>query len=78
MGEDKGLTRFRGKFLIQSVIEQIASIGEELLITSNFPDNYAFLGVAVVADILPEKGALAGLYTALSLCQGGPGDCCWL
>ncbi len=70
MGEDKGLILFQGEPLIKFVVGRIASLGDELIVTSNSPKKYAFLGVPVVEDILTEKGALAGLYTALSCARG--------
>jgi molybdopterin-guanine dinucleotide biosynthesis protein A len=38
-----------------------------MLVTTNQPDDYAFLGLRCVPDLLPGRGALGGLYTALSV-----------
>ena len=67
MGSDKGLLPFLGRPLIQHVIERLAPLAEEVLVTTNQPDAYRFLDVPLHADILPGKGALGGLYTALSV-----------
>lgn len=66
MGENKALKSFLGRPLIQRVIERLRPIADELLITTNQPDELAFLQVPLVADLKPGRGALGGLYTALS------------
>ncbi len=66
MGQDKGLVPFLGKPLIQRVLSRLESLGDEILITTNRPDGYRFLGVPLVSDLVPNRGALGGLYTALS------------
>lgn len=66
MGQDKALMPFLGKPLIARVMERIAPIADEVLVTTNNPQNYRFLGVPLFPDLIPERGALGGLYTALS------------
>lgn len=69
MGRDKALIPFLGQPLIQWVVNRVQPIADELLVTSNQPETYAFLGVPVHPDLLPGKGVLGGFYTALSLAQ---------
>lgn len=71
MGKDKALVHFLNRPLIQRVIERISPLADELLITTNHPKDYLFLGVPLFGDLLPGKGALGGLYTALSV-AGSP------
>ncbi len=66
MGEDKALKNFLGKPLIQRIIHQIESIADEIIITTNRPDDYAFLGLRLAPDLKPNRGALGGLYTAIA------------
>jgi molybdopterin-guanine dinucleotide biosynthesis protein A len=66
MGENKALKLFLGRPLIQHVIERLAPIADELLITTNKPEAYAFLKLPLVPDTRPGRGALGGLYTALT------------
>ncbi|HCB01628.1 MAG TPA: molybdenum cofactor guanylyltransferase [Anaerolineae bacterium] len=66
MGEDKALKPFLGKPLIQRVIERLNPIADELIVTTNRPDEYRFLNHRLVSDLIPERGALGGLYTAVS------------
>lgn len=65
MGQDKALLDFNGRPLIQRVYEQLAPVANEVLITSNQEGVYAFLQVPVIPDVIPGRGALGGLYTAL-------------
>lgn len=66
MGEDKALKNFLGKPLIERVIERLNPIADEILVTTNQPENYAFLNKRLVADLIPDRGALGGLYTAIA------------
>jgi len=66
MGEDKALKPFLGRPLIQRVIDRLASLSDEILVTTNYPDDYAFLGLRLVPDLVAGRGALGGLYTALA------------
>lgn len=70
MGEDKALKPFLGRPLIQRVIDRLAPIADEILITTNRPQAYAFLGLRLVPDLVPGRGALGGLYTAIASASG--------
>jgi molybdenum cofactor guanylyltransferase len=65
MGGDKALVQLAGRPLITHVLERAAPLGDEVLVTTNSPDDYSFLGLRLVADEQPGAGALAGLQTAL-------------
>jgi molybdopterin-guanine dinucleotide biosynthesis protein A len=65
MGQDKALVSFLGHPLIQRVIDRLAPLADEILVTTNRPDDYRFLGYPLFQDIIPGRGALGGLYTAL-------------
>ncbi|MFN3491108.1 MAG: molybdenum cofactor guanylyltransferase [Anaerolineales bacterium] len=66
MGEDKALKPFLGKPLIQRVIERLTPIADELIVTTNRPDEYRFLNARLIPDLITGRGALGGLYTAIS------------
>lgn len=65
MGTDKAFVRVLGRPLIEETLAQLAGLGSETLIVTNQPDDYRYLGVPLFGDVLPDKGALGGLYTAL-------------
>jgi len=66
MGEDKALKPFLGRPLIQRVIERLSPVADELIVTTNRPDDYAFLNLRCFPDLKPGRGALGGLYTAIA------------
>jgi len=74
MGEDKALKTFLGRPLIQRVVERLTPIADEIIVTTNHPDNYRFLNTSagsvhhlrLFSDIKPDRGALGGLYTAIA------------
>ena len=65
MGEDKALKLFLGQKLIQRVVDRLACIADEILVTTNHPYDYAFLGNCLIPDLIPGRGSLGGLYTAM-------------
>ena len=66
MGQDKALLPFQGRTLIERVLRRVAHLADEVLVTTNKPEGYRFLGLPLVPDVIPGRGALGGLYTALS------------
>lgn len=69
MGQDKALLPFNGKPLIERVVNRVAALGDELVITTNKHGDYMKFGIPLYGDIIPGYGALGGLYTALSVCR---------
>ncbi len=65
MGTDKSFVRVLGRPLIEDVLAQVAGIGAETIIITNRGDDYRTLGVPLFTDVLLDKGALGGIYTAL-------------
>ncbi len=66
MGEDKALKTFLGRPLIQRLVERLSPIANEVIVTTNNPNDYHFLGVPLFPDLRPGRGALGGLYTAVA------------
>jgi molybdopterin-guanine dinucleotide biosynthesis protein A len=66
MGEDKALKTFLGRPLIQRVVDRLSLTADEIIVTTNRPEDYAFLGLRLIADLKPGRGALGGLYTAIA------------
>jgi molybdopterin-guanine dinucleotide biosynthesis protein A len=66
MGQDKALMPFLGRPLIQRILERLANVGEQVILSTNHPADYAFLNLPSYPDIRPDCGSLGGLYTALS------------
>jgi molybdopterin-guanine dinucleotide biosynthesis protein A len=66
MGCDKALVHLAGKPLIRHVIDAVDGLADEIVVTTNRPREFAFLGCRLVTDVVPGAGALPGLLTALS------------
>ena len=64
MGEDKGLKLLHGKPLIQYVIDSLIPCFPEIKISTNNQE-YEKFGYELVADSIPEKGPMGGIYAAL-------------
>ena len=69
MGRNKALEPFLGRPMIEHVIARVRPAADELLLTSNPPDLLAYLGIPVFGDVLPVRGALGGLFTALAVAR---------
>jgi molybdopterin-guanine dinucleotide biosynthesis protein A len=67
MGQNKALMLFHGQPLIERVVSRLRPVADELLVTTNHPDLFQFLRLPLFSDIISGKGALGGLYTALSI-----------
>jgi molybdopterin-guanine dinucleotide biosynthesis protein A len=67
MGQDKALIPFLGQPLITRVIQRVGWLGDEVIVNTNRPEAYMFLGLPTLPDVIPERGALGGLYTALTI-----------
>ena len=65
MGTDKALLEIGGKTMIEQIIAQTAGLGGDQIVITNTPEQYAFLNLPMFSDVLPDKGALGGLYTAI-------------
>ena len=70
MGRDKALVALAGKPLVVHVLERVSSLGDEILLTTNRPEEYHFLGMPLITDPVPGAGSLAGLQTALRAAHG--------
>ena len=69
MGQDKALLPFLGEALIRRILKRVAPVAQEVFVVTNHPEAYTFLEMTLIADIMPEKGPLGGLLTALSFTQ---------
>jgi len=70
MGRDKGLVELDGRPLILHVLERLLPLADDVVVTTNAPETYAFLGVRLASDSIPGAGALPGLATALEAARG--------
>lgn len=64
MGQDKALMPFLGRPLIARQVERLLPLGAGLVVVTNHPQDYAFLGLPLIADDAPGQGLLVGLRSA--------------
>jgi molybdenum cofactor guanylyltransferase len=70
MGTDKSFVPLLGKRMIDHVYERIADLGQdETILITNKPEAYSDLQLPIFSDILPDKGSLGGIYTAIHASQ---------
>lgn len=66
MGQDKAFLPVGGRPVIELVLDKVGGLSDDLLIVTNTPDKYRHLGHRMVGDVYPDKGALGGIYTAIT------------
>lgn len=64
MGQDKGLALYRGKRMIEHVVESCKKLTPKILISTNNQE-YSFLGYPLVEDNFKEMGPIGGLQAGL-------------
>ena len=65
MGQNKALIPLGEDSLIEHVIRRTRLVTDELLLITNNHTEYAHLGLPMHSDIVPNAGALGGIYTGL-------------
>ena len=65
MGTDKSFVPFLGRPMIEVVRERVEGLGDELILITNTPEPYAYLGLPMFSDDYPDTGPLGGIYTAI-------------
>jgi molybdopterin-guanine dinucleotide biosynthesis protein A len=72
-GVNKALLKVGGQRIVERTALILGRIFEEVIVITNSPEEYQFLGLPMFADIRPGYGALGGLYTGLHKCGGAHG-----
>jgi len=70
-GEPKALMDVGGRRIVERVVAAIAPVVDDVLVVTNTPERYAFLGLPMVGDAFPDHGSLGGIYSGL---KAAPGD----
>jgi molybdopterin-guanine dinucleotide biosynthesis protein A len=69
IGIDKALVPLAGVPMIEHVLSKVSGLGDELLISTNNPEQFAYLGIRTIPDLLPQAGSIIGLHSALVAAQ---------
>jgi molybdopterin-guanine dinucleotide biosynthesis protein A len=65
MGRNKAFLEINGRRIIDRTKSLFCEIFDEVLLVTNSPLDYLNLNLRMVADLIPEKGSLGGIYTGL-------------
>jgi molybdopterin-guanine dinucleotide biosynthesis protein A len=65
MGQDKAFLEVGGQPVIERVISRVAPLTDDLYICTNSPQQYARFGLRLEPDVIPNKAALGGIYSAI-------------
>ena len=66
-GRDKSQLVIDGRTILDRQLHVLHRIADRVVIVANEPARFAGLGVPVFGDLVPDAGALGGIYTALVL-----------
>lgn len=68
MGEDKCFVQLSNKYFIDFIIETFLQYGIcDIIINSNSPFKFSHYPYPICVDVIPEKGPLGGIYSALKM-----------
>jgi molybdopterin-guanine dinucleotide biosynthesis protein A len=69
-GRPKALLELGGRRIIERVLDVVGAVVDDVVVVTNTPDLYTFLGLPMVADAYPEHGSLGGIFTGLAAAAG--------
>ena len=64
-GKNKALENMNGSRLIERVVRVMDAIFDRIVIITNTPEEYAFLGLPMYEDVIKGLGPIGGIYTGL-------------
>ena len=69
-GLPKALMDVGGRRIIERVADVLRQVTDELLLVTNTPERYAWMGYPMVPDVFPDAGSLGGIYSGLKAAPG--------
>ncbi len=70
-GRAKALLELGGRSIVERVVAALAPSVDDMLVVTNTPELYAFLGLPMVGDVHPDHGSLGGVYSGLKAVASG-------
>ena len=65
-GANKALVEVYGTLLIERVVRVMKAVFEEVILVTNTPEDYSFLDLPMVEDLIRGLGPIGGIYTGLA------------
>jgi molybdopterin-guanine dinucleotide biosynthesis protein A len=59
-----------GRRIIERVLAALTPVVDDVMLVTNTPELYAFLGLPMVGDVYPDHGSLGGIYSGLKAASG--------
>jgi molybdopterin-guanine dinucleotide biosynthesis protein A len=72
-GVNKALLEVGGIRIVERTASVLGHVFQEVLVITNSPDDFRFLRLPMLGDVVPGHGSLGGLYTGLRACKGDYG-----
>ena len=69
-GVNKALLEIGKLRIVERVRQRLALVIPDVIIITNTPEEFQFLGLPMFGDLVPGHGSLGGLYTGLTQCSG--------
>ncbi len=65
MGQDKAFLKIGALTIVEYQLRRLSPLFDEILISTNSPEKFAYLGLKTVQDVSPGRGPLVGIYSSL-------------
>ncbi|MEE9584863.1 MAG: molybdenum cofactor guanylyltransferase [Candidatus Brocadiales bacterium] len=66
MGEDKACLKIGSLSVVEFQLQRLRPLFKEIILSTNTPGRFKALDIPAVPDLIPDKGPLGGIYTALT------------
>lgn len=63
----KGFLEIRDERILEVLIQSLRKLFNRIILSTNTPEHYYYLGLPMVGDIIQVKGPMTGIFSALSL-----------
>jgi molybdopterin-guanine dinucleotide biosynthesis protein A len=65
MGSDKALLKIGNLPAVEFQLQRLKPLFDEIILSTNAPEEFRHLDIPCLPDIIPDRGPLGGIYTAL-------------
>lgn len=65
MGSDKALLKIGNLPAVEFQLQRLRPLFDEIILSTNAPEEFRHLDIPCLPDIIPDRGPLGGIYTAL-------------
>lgn len=69
-GDPKALLEVDGRRIVERVAQVLRRVTDDLLLVTNTPEIFSWLGLPMVPDVFPGSGSLGGIYSGLKAASG--------